>query len=624
MALTHCSTCARLSDLRGTSPKVTDLADRSAVSRVECVQVWRADQTVHDAAKVTFPADKRHDAEVQDAVTIIEEGVPGRVGRGEATALAPRIASLQATSASRLRSQPQVHERDHDEPMQIRALGPMVVAGRDDLQLRDRAVIGGLVVRAGTLVAIDELGEDAIKTRQGGYVLTLDADALDINHLSRLVDEAQSALDLDDPRTAARLAGEALELWRSEPFPELPDWAPAQAERLRLTDLKETAEDLNLEAQLRSGRIGPATARAESLAHATPYREARWALLARAQYAAHRQSDALATLQTLRARLADDLGIDPSPEIVALEAAVLRQDSSLDQPSAVGSGRWLFSRTGRIAAALLAGTTGLAVGLAIHQHGRAAHEADRASAAQSASTAVRIAELSTKQENPSIALALAAEALVIDDSAQVRALVLDAFGHFSDLLSTGLPPDEPWPRTASRATSLNGRVTAIAHTASVELVVDGQTTHRIHTPTELPTGLAFSPDNRFFAAGMSEPGFALTGTTVVWDVETGQEVARFDSGDGTVQGHVFSADASSLWSLGADGIHQWDMTGSGALAQTGDGDPVLFRAGDLVLTIWDRSSEPWIAYACALAGRSLTPVEWRELVGDRPYAPTCR
>jgi hypothetical protein len=56
MVLTHCSMCARFSDLRGPSPKVTDLADRSAVSRVECVEVWRADQTVHHSVKVIFPA----------------------------------------------------------------------------------------------------------------------------------------------------------------------------------------------------------------------------------------------------------------------------------------------------------------------------------------------------------------------------------------------------------------------------------------------------------------------------------------------------------------------------------------------------------------------------------------
>jgi hypothetical protein len=66
------------------------------------------------------------------------------------------------------------------------------------------------------------------------------------------------------------------------------------------------------------------------------------------------------------------------------------------------------------------------------------------------------------------------------------------------------------------------------------------------------------------------------------------------------------------------------MTGSHALARTGDGEPVLFRAGDLVLTIGDGSTEQWIDYACTLAGRALTPVEWRRFVGDRSYAPTCR
>jgi hypothetical protein len=50
----------------------------------------------------------------------------------------------------------------------------------------------------------------------------------------------------------------------------------------------------------------------------------------------------------------------------------------------------------------------------------------------------------------------------------------------------------------------------------------------------------------------------------------------------------------------------------------------MFRAGETVLAIGDRSTKPWIDYACALAGRPLTPVEWREYVDDRPYAPTCR
>lgn len=55
-----------------------------------------------------------------------------------------------------------------------------------------------------------------------------------------------------------------------------------------------------------------------------------------------------------------------------------------------------------------------------------------------------------------------------------------------------------------------------------------------------------------------------------------------------------------------------------------DGDPVMFRAGGLTLSMRDPSVARWITYRCGLAGRPLTPVEWQEYVDDRPYAPTCR
>ena len=60
-----------------------------------------------------------------------------------------------------------------------------------------------------------------------------------------------------------------------------------------------------------------------------PLRERRWALLARAQYQAGRQGEALRTLHQARTVLAGELGVDPGPDLVALEAAILRQDPSL-------------------------------------------------------------------------------------------------------------------------------------------------------------------------------------------------------------------------------------------------------------------------------------------------------
>ena len=60
-----------------------------------------------------------------------------------------------------------------------------------------------------------------------------------------------------------------------------------------------------------------------------PLRERRWQLLALAQYQAGRQTEALRTVHRVKRVLAEQLGIDPGPELAALEEAILRQDDSL-------------------------------------------------------------------------------------------------------------------------------------------------------------------------------------------------------------------------------------------------------------------------------------------------------
>ncbi|HET6987984.1 MAG TPA: BTAD domain-containing putative transcriptional regulator, partial [Kribbella sp.] len=74
---------------------------------------------------------------------------------------------------------------------------------------------------------------------------------------------------------------------------------------------------------------------AQAMVAEAPLRERRWALLATAQYQAGRQRDALETLRRLRGVLSRELGLDPSPEIEALEQAILRQEPALAGPSAL-------------------------------------------------------------------------------------------------------------------------------------------------------------------------------------------------------------------------------------------------------------------------------------------------
>ncbi len=75
-----------------------------------------------------------------------------------------------------------------------------------------------------------------------------------------------------------------------------------------------------------------------------PMRESFWALLMAAQYRAGRQGDALASYQRARTLLADELGVDPGPQLQELERLILAQDPSLEMP---GMATFLPARSAR-------------------------------------------------------------------------------------------------------------------------------------------------------------------------------------------------------------------------------------------------------------------------------------
>ena len=164
---------------------------------------------------------------------------------------------------------------------------------------------------------------DRLRTHPGGYSLAVEAADVDARRFADLVRRARAD-------RAEALLDEALGLWRGEPYAGLTGMCRSlAAEAVRLTELRLSAvEDLWRLRLDRGSRDAPAEL--EQLVRLHPSRERMWGLLALAQYRAARQADALDTLRRARAHLADELGIDPGPDLRQLEAAILRQDPALD------------------------------------------------------------------------------------------------------------------------------------------------------------------------------------------------------------------------------------------------------------------------------------------------------
>src|SRR5262249_46013504 len=98
----------------------------------------------------------------------------------------------------------------------------------------------------------------------------------------------------------------------------------------RLAEARETALEDRVDAWLRLGHHARAVSDIEELVRAGPLRERRWAQLILATYRSGQQADALRAYQRCRRVLADELGIEPGPELRRRENAVLAQDPALD------------------------------------------------------------------------------------------------------------------------------------------------------------------------------------------------------------------------------------------------------------------------------------------------------
>ena len=173
-------------------------------------------------------------------------------------------------------------------------------------------------------------GDGRLVTVGGGYVIHVEPGQLDLEVFERLLAQGRAALADGRAQAASTALAEALALWHGQALAEFVDQPFAREASSRLEELYAEAIEARVDADLLLGRHRALIAELESLIAANPLRERLRAQLMLALYRCGRQADALAVYRDTRKLLDEDLGLEPGPELSALEKAVLAHDPSLD------------------------------------------------------------------------------------------------------------------------------------------------------------------------------------------------------------------------------------------------------------------------------------------------------
>jgi DNA-binding SARP family transcriptional activator len=245
--------------------------------------------------------------------------------------------------------------------LELRLLGPLEVKSDEGsitiAGQRQRALLALLALRAGQVVpsetlvellwgesppptaatslqnAVSQLrkalGSSVLLTKPPGYLLDVDREQVDLGRFQRLASRARDRAAAE----RAALLREALGLWRGAPLADFPFESWAQAEVHGLEELRLSALEDLLDAELELGRHAEVVRQAEPLVHEHPLRERPIGQLMLALYRSGRQAEALELYHAARRRLVDELGIEPGRELQSLFARILRQEAALESSS---------------------------------------------------------------------------------------------------------------------------------------------------------------------------------------------------------------------------------------------------------------------------------------------------
>jgi DNA-binding SARP family transcriptional activator len=259
-------------------------------------------------------------------------------------------------------------------PVEFGILGPLqVVAGERPVILgaaKLRATLAVLLVHANQFTSldrlVDELWEDRppnsaaklvpqyvsqlrrslqpdwgrrchagslLETRPRGYLLHVEADALDADRFRALVERSRCLVRSNAAQAAADGLRQALGLWRGVALADVPRTPSVTAAAVQLEELRIAAAEDRIEAELAVGRHSELVCELSALVSRHPLQERLRGQLMLALYRSGRQAEALQAYQAARQVLLEELGIEPGRALRQLQQAILTADLALEPAS---------------------------------------------------------------------------------------------------------------------------------------------------------------------------------------------------------------------------------------------------------------------------------------------------
>lgn len=172
-------------------------------------------------------------------------------------------------------------------------------------------------------VSVDRIMKDVLVTESGGYSLRVGIPELDLTSFEERAREGRAALGEGDVEAARVLLKRALELFQGFVLENVPHGSVVEVQVRRIDQLRLAVTEQCYELNLRMGRHHEVIGALSEIVEENPFHENFHALLMRALHQSGQRVEALRVYHLLHSRLNEELGLDPSPQVMALRQAIL-------------------------------------------------------------------------------------------------------------------------------------------------------------------------------------------------------------------------------------------------------------------------------------------------------------